>query len=572
MTSRFAAAAAVAALFASTSFAQTIYVDANLATGANDGSSWADAFQGPSGLQGALAVSAAGDDIFVADGTYVPAAVGSRGTSFRLQNDVRILGGFAGGESSPDARPAFGVAESILSGDLAGDDTSSPVSRAENSYHVVRTTGTNATAVLDGFTIRSGNSNSGSNGSDRGGGILCISGVSPTIRNCSFVDNRCIFGGGAGYVNGSGPRFENCSFVDNQGGAFGGAFDIANGGAIVFDGCYFEGNEAARAGALEIFSTSSALVVNSVFIGNTALGSSGGGAFWVGSGGTTRIINCTIVGNRSLSQNQGGIREQGANVLATNCILWDNEGPGGAQTAANQANPAASINYSIVEGGFGSGVGNLATDPNFVTLAGGDLRLALPSPAVDAGDGGVLAAEFAGDFDGSRRVFDEPGTANTGAGAPIDMGAFEFSTNVGAVFCSPVALNSTGLIGRIDAVGSASVAANDVTLVTSQLPTNAFGFFLVSRDRGFTANPGGSAGNLCLSGALGRYVGPGQVQNTGTTDGFSLMIDLATIPQPTGSVPAMVGESWSFQAWHRDAVLGIPTSNFTDGVRVTFGS
>ncbi|QDV08295.1 hypothetical protein Poly30_38320 [Planctomycetes bacterium Poly30] len=571
MTARFALAAVAATFLASTASAQTLFADANLTTGANDGSSWSNAFQGPDALQSALAIAVPGNDIFVADGTYVPAAVGARATSFRLANDVRIFGGFAGGETSPDGRPAFGTAVSILSADLAGDDATGG-SRAENAYHVVRTGGTNSTAILDGFTLQGGNANGGGSSNDRGGGILCTGGVSPTIRNCVFIDNSCTFGGGAGYVNGSAPRFEGCSFIDNRGGSFGGAFDIAGGGPIVFDGCYFEGNQAARAGALEIFSTANATVVNSVFVGNVATGSSGGGAFWVGSGGTTRIANCTIVGNSSTTQAQGGIRSQGATVNATNCILWDNEGPGGAQASANQVNSAANVTYSIVEGGFAGGAGNLATDPNFVDLANGDFRLALPSPAIDAGDTGPIPAGFAADFDGARRVFDEPGTANTGPGAPIDMGAFEFTTNLGIVFCDPVATNSTGVTGRLDATGSTSLAANDVTLVASRLPLNAFGFFIASRQRGFTPNPAGSTGNLCLGGAIGRYVGPGQIQDSGAAGSFSLTIDVTAIPQPTGLVPAAVGESWSFQAWHRDSLLGFPTSNFTDGVRITFGS
>ncbi len=124
MTAHFVVAAAAASLLASAASAQTVYADANLTTGANDGSTWADAFQGPSALQDALAVVVAGEDIFVADGTYVTGAPGSRAMSFRLQNNVRILGGFAGGETSPDARPAYGVAESILTADLAGDDAS----------------------------------------------------------------------------------------------------------------------------------------------------------------------------------------------------------------------------------------------------------------------------------------------------------------------------------------------------------------------------------------------------------------------------------------------------------------
>ena len=44
-----------------------IYVDAD-ATGLNDGSSWADAFND---LQDAIASSTSGDSIWVADGTYL---------------------------------------------------------------------------------------------------------------------------------------------------------------------------------------------------------------------------------------------------------------------------------------------------------------------------------------------------------------------------------------------------------------------------------------------------------------------------------------------------------------------
>ena len=51
---------------------------------------------------------------------------------------------------------------------------------------------------------------------------------------------------------------------------------------------------------------------------------------------------------------------------------------------------------------------------------------------------------------------------------------------------------------------------------------------------------------------------------------FSLMLDLGSLPQPAGSVAAQVGETWRFQAWYRDQTLGLPTSNFTDGVALTF--
>ena len=82
--------------------------------------------------------------------------------------------------------------------------------------------------------------------------------------------------------------------------------------------------------------------------------------------------------------------------------------------------------------------------------------------------------------------------------------------------------------------------------------------------------PGGSMGNLCLAGSIGRYVGPGQIQQADATGNISLALDLTQVPQPTGFVSVGIGDTWNFQAWYRDAVGGSATSNFTDGLSVTF--
>ena len=81
--------------------------------------------------------------------------------------------------------------------------------------------------------------------------------------------------------------------------------------------------------------------------------------------------------------------------------------------------------------------------------------------------------------------------------------------------------------------------------------------------------PGGSQGTLCLSGAVGRYNGPGQVLNSGIAGGFELVLDLNATPTPSGPTAIVSGQSWNFQAWFRDNNPG-PTSNFTDAVSVTF--
>lgn len=83
-------------------------------------------------------------------------------------------------------------------------------------------------------------------------------------------------------------------------------------------------------------------------------------------------------------------------------------------------------------------------------------------------------------------------------------------------------------------------------------------------------NPGGSAGVLCLGGAIGRYVGPGQVQSSGASGSFALSLDLPRTPTPTGFAAIGAGETWSFQVWHRDVIGGHIASNFTNGVEISF--
>jgi hypothetical protein len=142
-------------------------------------------------------------------------------------------------------------------------------------------------------------------------------------------------------------------------------------------------------------------------------------------------------------------------------------------------------------------------------------------------------------------------------------------STLGTNYCTAVA-NSTGNTADISAVGSNSAAANNVTLLATEMPNNAFGFFLTSQTQGFIQNPGGSQGNLCLTGSIGRYVGPGQIQNTGVTGGISLALDLTQTPQPTGFVSIQAGQTWNFTAWHRDAIGGVATSNFTNGLSIAF--
>lgn len=140
----------------------------------------------------------------------------------------------------------------------------------------------------------------------------------------------------------------------------------------------------------------------------------------------------------------------------------------------------------------------------------------------------------------------------------------------GVNFCGPAVPNSSGLPGTMTASGSLTVADNNLTISATDLPQNSFGFFLTSTTQNTVSQPGGSQGVLCLGGSVGRFVGPGQIRNSGTSGEITLALDLSQQPTPTGLVQVQPGETWNFQAWFRDAVGGQVTSNFTDGLEVTF--
>ena len=93
--------------------AETLYVDSN-ASGSSDGTSWGDAFPG---LQPALAAAIAGDEIWVAQGTYIPGT--SETDTFLLKPEVALYGGFSGGESFRHQRDAGALTNAtFLSGEI----------------------------------------------------------------------------------------------------------------------------------------------------------------------------------------------------------------------------------------------------------------------------------------------------------------------------------------------------------------------------------------------------------------------------------------------------------------------
>ena len=223
--------------------AEVWYVDAGATGPTHDGRTWCNAF---TNLQDGLAAATDGDAIRIADGTYTPdqgagQTSGDRMATFQLLSGVSVLGGYAGcGAPDPDERNV-GAYETILSGDVLGNDSPvactqswpdcgsygmrclgdgfciMPANNGENSYHVLTTSGTRPTAVLDGVTITGGNAN-GSYPHSCGGGIYSHVG-SPTIANCTITRNTSGGGSGTGgggvYCYGGRPTIEGCTISGN---------------------------------------------------------------------------------------------------------------------------------------------------------------------------------------------------------------------------------------------------------------------------------------------------------------------------------------------------------------------
>ncbi len=213
--------------------------------------------------------------------------------------------------------------------------------------------GEDAGSILDGLTVTGG-------WADAGGGILCDTNSSPTIRNCTITGNKADRGGGI-YIHEGWPNIiacdltfnhaqdgaalywlderhcssvvcrvaydaciEGCLFRRNIALGDGGAAYIAGGSEPppVVRNCSFLGNRASRGGGIYGIYTDwewAGTVSGCIFSGNRAL--YGGGVY-----GRMEVLSCTISGNHAEAAGGGvyGVR------CASFTILWGNSVSTGA--------------------------------------------------------------------------------------------------------------------------------------------------------------------------------------------------------------------------------------------------
>lgn len=498
-------------LFINLNFTQAqTYVDANVSGGANNGSSWNNAY---SDLRVALANASTGDEFWVAQGTYYPSSTADKTASFSVfVQNVKIYGGFQSGQTNLNQRD-WESNPTILSGDINMDNDT-----LGNSFCVFSIGQSFTTMTLDGFTIQDGNANGDGGGGTINGAGMNINaystptGSAPIFNNCTFKNNYADGAGGAVYVEaGAGgvafPTFDNCTFQGNEANSSGGAvyhsaFSNGNistaflnctfsnntagasGGAVfnhggisgnanpTFKQCNFDSNQSTgqHGGAVYNLGTnagnSNPTIINCRFYNNSGFAA---GAIYnngtVGGVSSPQITNCTFVGNYTThsSGNGGAIYANGSqsgtsSPQITNCIFWDNltQNANGSEIIRS-VDGAPVLSYCLVDvadcAGLQSGQ-NISCgagmiynqNPQFTDLGNGDLTLTTNSPAKDNGQNSANPEPI--DLIGEDRI------SNT----TIDIGAYEFE-NLSAL---PIELLAFRAEFQQDRVKLSWVTANEL--------------------------------------------------------------------------------------------------------------
>ncbi len=253
------------------------------------------------------------------------------------------------------------------------------------------------------------------NSSNDGAGMYNYE-ASPIIRDCIFFDNPGNFGGAVCNENFSSPTFTNCLFEQNVGASSGGG--IANLGdcSPTITNCIFRENRASEGGAIANDMSCNPTVRSCLFVGNSARRIGGAIMNFVNS--MPQITNSTFVGNTA--DFGSVIDEDASQSTIENSIFWDNL----TNAFGGTNNPV--VNYTIVQGGFVGGVGNLDIDPQFLDADGPDddpmtfddnnYQVACNSPAIDTGNPAFIALPNELALNTQPRIL----------GNNVDLGAYEF--------------------------------------------------------------------------------------------------------------------------------------------------
>lgn len=427
--------------------AERRYVDI-AATGSNNGSSWANAYNNLDDAIAAAHSNSLIDTILVAQGTYRPGVnigVQPRDKAFLFTRDgLAVLGGYPTGGGSRDIVNF----PTILSGDIGTLNNA-----GDNAYHVLvainaAATPLSSSLVIDGFIVTQGNADEQSAlntygeyiARSNGAGLMTFN-TDVTIANCTFDDNHAVYGG-AIFAQNSNALISTCTIKNNSAELNGGGIDNVNSG-LTITGCSFKNNQADVGGAIATHSGTGQTVVNSIFAGNSCI--NWGGATFNNDFSITSYVNCLFFGNKASAG--GAIYNfDNSSPTFTNCTFSGNAGDGVMVNYLNSnpqinnsiiygnssniitlGNSNYTLSHSLVQGATSTANGNLngnTTNPLFVAApshstapfsTGGDYQLQLGSPCINSGNNAYVPAGVDVDLNGNPRI--DNGT--------VDMGAYE---------------------------------------------------------------------------------------------------------------------------------------------------
>lgn len=287
--------------------------------------------------------------------------------------------------------------------------------------------GETQSTVLEGFTITNGKYSFFPN--ESGGGIACLNGSSPIIRNNIIEANTHKSLGGGITCMGSSPVISGNRIRTNDGG-IGGGILCHNGSNPSIEYNRISGNEAKKGGGICCENGSSPIIHDNLIHGNKSdsEGLGGGGISCYNS--SPVITNNTICGNDAGEGGGGGLFCFGDfDIDIVNTIFCKNTAYYGPEIFMDDltSTPPNTVRfrYSSLESGLSSvwvgfgctfvwGPNAILFGPNFVQYHEDDLHLKDISALINQGDNSAVIGPC--DYDGNPRISD--GT--------VDMGADEF--------------------------------------------------------------------------------------------------------------------------------------------------
>ena len=268
---------------------QVVYVDGNLTSGANDGTSWENAIRLGRSVQLAINAASNGDEIRIASGTLTD------NIQITVNKAVTITGGY---DPSSGNRTAYTT--------LTGANTARRL--------VING---NLTIDLNYLIIENGGGST-----NAGAGALLQANASPTFNNVVFQNNTGGNGGAVSISAGAAPTFKNVVFSGNSG-TNGGAVYVINTSSetITFTNVVFANNTASRGGGIDNLNSATLNITNGTFYGNTGNGS----GLFLGSNSIATMHNTVFYGNKANGDDQAFNAQNfsvisGSSYIASNAV------------------------------------------------------------------------------------------------------------------------------------------------------------------------------------------------------------------------------------------------------------